>query len=56
MTRTLGALAVTLALCLLVFVWATSGAPEPVPAGLYIIPMFLAALLVVVVAAMMRNR
>ena len=53
---TLYALAVVIALCLLVWCWATDGAPDPVPAFGYIVPVVLAGLLVLVVAAIREQR
>ena len=55
-TPTLHALAVVLALCLLVWCWATDGAPEPVPLAAYIVPVVLAGVLVLVVAAIREQR
>ena len=48
-------IACTLALCLLVWLWATSDLPEPVPPAAYIIPAVLAGLLVVVVGAIHKQ-
>ena len=49
-------IAVVLALLLLVWCWATMDAPEPVPPLAYIVPVVLAGLLAVVVAAIREQR
>ena len=48
-------IAVTLALLLLVWCWATFDAPEPVPPAAYIIPVVLAGLLVGVLLALFKT-
>ena len=48
-------IAVTLALLLLVWCWATFDAPEPVPPAAYIVPVVLAGLLVVVLLAIHKQ-
>lgn len=53
---TLYALAVVLALCLLVWCWATDGAPEPVPLAAYIVPVVLAGVLVLVLWTLINKR
>lgn len=53
---TLGPIAITLALFLLVWFWATADALQPVPVVAYIVPVTIAGLLVLVVLAMMESR
>lgn len=48
-------IAVTLALILLLWCWATFDAPEPVPLAAYIVPVVLAGLLVGVLLALFKT-
>ena len=49
-------IACAISICLLVWFWATDGAPEPVPPAAYIVPVVLAGLLVGVLVAIHEQR